>query len=51
VPDRQRRNVSPKYATTSRERRERNGSSITVMKESTVTGLTPGICSKHRHSS
>lgn len=51
VPDCQRREVSPKQAATSRERRKRDGSSIAVMNESAVTGPTPGIAMKCRHSS
>jgi len=51
VPDCHRRDVSPKQAATSRERRNRVGSSIAVMKLSAVTGPTPAIAIKRRHSS
>src|SRR6202011_3786947 len=46
LPDCHRRDVSPKYAATPRDRRNLVGSSIAVIKLSAVTGPTPGICMK-----
>ena len=51
VPDCQHREVRPKYAATSRERRKRDGSSIAVTKLNAVTGPTPEIAMKRRQSS
>lgn len=42
APDCQSRDVNPKYAATSGEQRNRDGSSIAVTKLNTVTGPTPG---------